>query len=237
MDLTIDDKNPRTSGDSMRVLIVLMFVALSLSGCVSTTDGDPDFQRTCPVFHQSPDHPKWRNEAMVHDPNGQTEEVRRTEDLDKWLIKPGVQGGFNFRDGVLDYVDLDFKLDALVNATITFTAYRASASESPVTEAGEEPVPPTGPRLRFRDMLAPGTPYVDQIVIGPAVGPDKDDWILNVTGKYRVEFTDGTGAANPSPLRIDAFFEVAEQEGGTRPALAFFEFTADFWFRHNDCIS
>ncbi len=220
-------------------LVLTTLLAMGLAGCIDGigSDDEPEFDRTCPAHHPSPDRPKWRNEAMVHDPAGQTEETRRTEDLDKWLTKPGVQGGFYWNDGVLDFVLLEFKLDALVNATITFTAYAASDSESPVTPAGEEPGPPTGPQLRIRDMLAPGTPYMDQLKIGPAVGPDKEDWILNRTGLYRVEFTDGFGPADPSPLRLDAFFEVAQQDGGTRPAIAVFEWTAQFWYRHNDCIS
>jgi hypothetical protein len=225
----------------MRAAIpVALFVMLGFAGCVTTLDDEPKvFDRTCPVYHASPGSPKWRNTALIYnETSAPGSDLRENPQVDKWVVRPTVGGGFYYRDGTLDFIELELSIDYIVDGSLTFNAYRSSKDEpaayNPDTMTDEEYMQHTGAALNIRDMNAPGNPILAALNFGPG-GSTEEDIILDVTGKYRVEFTDGVGAFDPSNLRIDVTF-VPDADGDPQTdSAAAFDLAASLWYRHNDC--
>ncbi len=222
----------------MRILLAMaLLVMVGFAGCITTID-DKEFDRTCPVWHVSPGSPKWRNTALVYNATGQSEEIRENPQHDKWIVKPTV-GGFDYRNGTLDFIELELSVDYIIDGKIYFQAYTAAPGEPVAYDhermSEEEYMAVTGRNLQFRDMNAPGNPLVGRITFGPAYGHDEADILTDLKGSYRVELTNGFGDFDPSDIRIDVIFEADQDKDPQTDSAAAFDMSARLWYRHHDC--
>ncbi len=228
----------------MRVVLpLLLIVAFGLAGCVTPEGGQlPDFERSCPSYHASPGSPKWSVRPWVQDGNSENPDVREVNQRDKWIVSPTLikANPYEYANGTLDFIELNIDVEVLVDGTLWFVAYESAKGEKAVynktTMTKEEFYTPTGPQVHFRDMNVPNTKYVGRLEFGPAYGNNETDFIRDVGGTYRVEWTNGQGAFDPNNLRIDAFFRAdADKDPDTASAVVF-DIAATLWYRHHDCV-
>ncbi len=232
----------------MRVVLpILLLVALGLAGCI-TPDGDDDgdskvdFQRSCPAFHASPGTPKWTVKPWVQNSTSQNPDVAQVNQRDKWIVSPTLlkENPYVYQNGTLDFIELHIDVQVLVDASLWFVVYESAKGEPAVYNKSrmtkEEFMAPTGPQVQFRDMNTPGQKYISRLEWGPAYGNEEKNFIKDVGGVYRVEWTDGTGDFDPHNLRVDAFLRGNADKDDDTVSVAVFEIQASLWYRHHDCV-
>lgn len=227
----------------MRFLLITLVVAFGLAGCVTPEGGDtPPFDRSCPVYHASPGNPSWGVRPWVHDADSENPEVADDRQRDKWIVTPTLlkENPYEYANGTLDFIELSIDVELIVDAELWFVAYESAKGEPAVYNSSrmtkEEFMATTGPQVQFRDMNEPGRVYTGRLEFGPAYGNNETDFVRDVGGTYRVEWTNGQGEFDPHNLRVDAFFRADADKDPETDSVVIFDIKATLWYRHHDCV-
>lgn len=241
----------------MRAAIVILMLLSPLAGCVGEVATDPDdFDRSCPTWFPAKGGLKYSG-TPAYFYNASNPESDPLEHQAKWIHQPTDYGGHAYQsvrnDGTekdpvwvsqpsplngskTDFYEFEILIRAMSDTRLVFEAYLADPSEKRTGE-GEEPGPPTGDRLLFRDLSRPsGDQYRSQVVFESESGSE-DDLIANETVTVRVELTNGHGAVHPSNVRLSANY-IGNRDGDPNtPSAVFMDINETRYYRHVDCIA